>query len=250
MLENQSFASRQKVISYRTGGIVAPENSIAGIKNARNLGFQNVHFDVRLTADGVPILLANESLDLVTGASGLASELFFDQMNGLDIGSDYGNEYIGEKLPTLYQALSACAELEIRPIIELKPSAGQEGAIAEISVDILERIGKEKPLFPLIASKSALTLTTLMNIAPDVTRGLIWNDKLARDESSHEKLMCHCIFIPQQLITPQLVETLHQKKHSVIATNINDSIEAITVIEHKVDALVTAQIDAIGPYFF
>mgnify|MGYP002700627517 FL=1 len=89
-----------------------------------------------------------------------------------------------------------------------------------------------------------------MNIAPDVTRGLIWNDKLARDESSHEKLMCHCIFIPQQLITPQLVETLHQKKHSVIATNINDSIEAITVIEHKVDALVTAQIDAIGPYFF
>jgi hypothetical protein len=36
----------------------------------------------------------------------------------------------------------------------------------------------------------------------------------------------------------------------VIATNINDSIEAITVIEHKVDALVTAQIDAIGPYFF
>ena len=250
MLENQSLASRQKVISHRTGGIIAPENSLAGIRNARNLGFQNVHFDVRLTADGVPILLTNESLDLTTGAPGLISELFFDQINGLDIGSDYGNEYIGEKLPTLYQALSTCTELEIRPIIELKPSPGQERAIVEISIDILERVGQEKSLFPLIASESALTLTTLMNIAPDATRGLIWNDKLTQEESGYEKLMCHCIFIPQQLITSQLVETLHQKKHSVIATNINDSIEAITVIEHKVDALVTAQIDAIGPYFF
>ncbi|MDA1331011.1 MAG: glycerophosphodiester phosphodiesterase family protein [Proteobacteria bacterium] len=250
MLENRSFAAGQKVISQRTGGVIAPENSLAGIKHARNLGFQNIHFDVRLTADGIPILLTNESFDPSTGVSGLASEVFFDQINGLDIGSDYGNEYIGEKLPTLYQALSTCTELEIRPVIELKPSSAQERVIAEISVDILKTVNHEKKLFPLFASENTVTLTTLMDIAPDIFRGLIWNNELPQEASRYDKLMCHCVFIPQQLITPQLVDTLHRKKHSVIATNVNDSIEAITVIEHKVDALVTAQIDAIGPYFF
>tara|TARA_B110000483_G_scaffold236254_1_gene309037 strand:- start:207 stop:962 length:756 start_codon:yes stop_codon:yes gene_type:complete len=251
MLENQSFAARQKVISHRTGGIIAPENSLAGIKHARNLGFQNIHFDVRLTADGVPILLNQELLDPLTGtSSGLVSEIFFDQINGLDIGSDYGNEYIGEKLPTLYQALSTCVEHEMWPVIELKPSLNQEGAIAEISIDILRTVTQEKKIFPLIASQSALTLTTLMEISPDTFRGLIWNDELPQEASNHENLMCHCVFIPQQLITQELVNTLHQKKHSVIATNVNDSLEAITVVEHNVDALVTAQIDAIGPYFF
>lgn len=250
MLEIESFIGQQRVFSHRTGGVLAPENSIAGLKHARNLGFQNIQFDVRLTADGVPILRSDESIHITETSSILVSEVFFDQINNLDIGIDYGNEYIGEQLPTLYQAFSACTELGIRPIVELKPSIGQEQSIAEISIDILNRVGEDKILFPLVISESAPTLATLMNIAPEISRGLIWNKSLIEQPNDHEALMCQCVMIPIKLLSTQLIETLHRKQHSVIATSVNDSMDAITALEHKVDALVTGQIDSIGPYFF
>ncbi|MDC1312008.1 glycerophosphodiester phosphodiesterase family protein [Burkholderiales bacterium] len=250
MLKKESFVGRQRVFSHRTGGFLAPENSLAGLKHARNLGFQNIQFDVRLTADGVPILKSDESIHTTETSSILVSEVFFDQINGLDIGIDYGNEYIGEKLPTLYQAFSACTELAIRPIVELKPSIGQERSIAEISIDILNRVGQDKLLFPLVISENVSTLATLMNIAPEISRGLIWNNNLIDEPDDHEALKFQCVMIPLQLISSQLIEALHRKQHSVVATNINDSVDAITAVEHKIDALVTGQIDSIGPYFF
>jgi glycerophosphoryl diester phosphodiesterase len=250
MLDNHTFVGQQRVISYRTGGVSAPENSLAGLKHARNLGFQNIHFNVRLTADGIPVLASNEIICNNAAQESILSEVFFDQINSVDIGSDYGNEYIGETLPTLYQALSACIEPEIRPIIELTPSAGQERSISEICLDIIKSVGTEKVLFPLIVSRNALTLKTLMSISPDTTRGLIWNDNLLDNDNVHDDLMCHCVLIPNQIVTSKLVKTLHLRQLSVISTNINDSIEAVTAIEHKVDAIMTSQIDAIGPYFY
>ena len=251
MLEKESFIGQQRVFSHQTGGVLAPPNSLAGLIYARNLGFQNIHFDVRLTADGVPILRSEESIDVTDSTTTLVSEVFFDQINGLDIGIDYGNEYSGEKLPTLYQALSASTELGIRPIVELKASIGQEQSIAEISIDILNRVSREKLLFPLIIAENVLTLATLMDIAPKIARGLIWSNNLINEPSNndHEALMCQCVIIPIQLISVQLMETLHLRQYSVVATNINDSMDAITAAEHKVDAPVTAQIDSIGPYF-
>ena len=90
MLKIESFIGQQRVFSHRTGGVLAPENSIAGLKHARNLGFQNIQFDVRLTADGVPILRSDESIHITETSSILVSEVFFDQINNLDIGIDYG----------------------------------------------------------------------------------------------------------------------------------------------------------------
>lgn len=250
MLEKETYIGQQRVFSHKTGGVLAPENSLAGLKHARNLGFQNIHFDVRLTADGVPILRSDESIDASEMSKILVSEVFFDQINGLDIGIEYGNEYIGEQLPTLYQALSACTEPEIRPIIELKPSVGQEQSIAEISLDIISSVGQEKLLFPLIISENVLTLSTLMKSAPEISRGFIWNDNLIKETKDHEALMCQCILIPIHQLSTELVETLHLRQHSVVATNINDSMDALNAIEHKADALITGQIDSIGPYFF
>jgi glycerophosphoryl diester phosphodiesterase len=250
MLEKESYIGQQRVFSHRTAGVLAPENSLAGLKYARNLGFQNIHFDVRLTADGVPILRSDESIDAPEISKTLVSEVFFDQVNGFDIGIEYGNEYIGEQLPTLYQALSACTEPEIRPIIELKPSVGQEQSIAEISADIISSVGQDKLLFPLIISENVRTLATLMKIAPEISRGLIWNDDLVKEANDHTALMCQCVMISTQQLSIELVKTLHLRQHSVVATNINDSMDALTAVEHNVDALMTGQIDSIGPYFF
>ena len=45
------------IIAHRTSPRDAPENSLAGIRRSRELGADDVEIDVRLTRDGVPVML-------------------------------------------------------------------------------------------------------------------------------------------------------------------------------------------------
>lgn len=45
-----------RIVAHRACPLNAPENSLAGIKMARNLGADSVEIDIRLTSDGVPVL--------------------------------------------------------------------------------------------------------------------------------------------------------------------------------------------------
>jgi glycerophosphoryl diester phosphodiesterase len=45
------------IIAHRTSPLDAPENSLAGIRRSAELGADHVEIDVRLTRDGVPVML-------------------------------------------------------------------------------------------------------------------------------------------------------------------------------------------------
>ena len=52
-----------RVVGHRGGGALAPENTLAGIRKAAAMGFGGVEFDVVLSADKVPVLMHDETLD-------------------------------------------------------------------------------------------------------------------------------------------------------------------------------------------
>lgn len=56
------MSPRALVVAHRTCPLDAPENSLAGIARAAELGADAVELDVRLTKDGVPVLLHDRSL--------------------------------------------------------------------------------------------------------------------------------------------------------------------------------------------
>src|SRR5882724_5773943 len=51
------------VIGHRGAAAHAPENTLAGLRVAKQLGCNWVEFDVRLTADGAPVLCHDPSLE-------------------------------------------------------------------------------------------------------------------------------------------------------------------------------------------
>lgn len=114
--------SYPRIISHRCGGFLAPENSLAGLEAVACLGCKAVEFDVMLTADGVPILMHDETLDRTMGCSGRVAELTLAQIRAC-----------APQVPTLAEAIAECRRLDLWANIELKPSAGLEeetGAIA------------------------------------------------------------------------------------------------------------------------
>lgn len=127
------------VIGHRGAAGHAPENTIAGFKKAASLGVQWVEFDVRLTRDGVPIVFHDESLERTTDGRGKVSAQDWEEIQNLDAGKWFANEFSGEPIPTLEQALKAINELNLGANVEMKASPGREVETGHAVVSLLKK---------------------------------------------------------------------------------------------------------------
>jgi glycerophosphoryl diester phosphodiesterase len=125
------------VIAHRGDSHAAPENTVAAIRTAIANNLDYVEIDVRLTADGVPVLLHDVDVDRTTDGEGLLTDFSFAELRKLDAGSWFGQAYTGERVPTLEEALAAArggicvlADVKAAPnrkiVHQLKSFAGQE----------------------------------------------------------------------------------------------------------------------------
>ena len=134
-----------KIIAHRCGGSLAQENSIAGLEAAKRIGCRAVEFDVMLTADSVPILMHDETLDRTTQCRGAVATLTLEQIRAGD-----------PRVPTLAEAVGACARLGLWANIELKPSAGRDEETGAVACRWLARHWNGHGVISSFSAKSAL----------------------------------------------------------------------------------------------
>ena len=100
-------------IAHRGASAYAPENTLLAIRLATTMGADMVELDVRLTADGVPVVIHDATLQRLTGQGIRISDLTADDLQEIDLSE-------GQKVPTLYEAMELCRELAIGVYLELK----------------------------------------------------------------------------------------------------------------------------------
>jgi glycerophosphoryl diester phosphodiesterase len=89
-------------IGHRGAAGHAPENTLAAIQKGIALGVDFVEIDVRRTADGVLVVLHDETVNRTTNGRGRVDQLSIRDLKKLDAGS-------GEDIPTLEEVLKAVA---------------------------------------------------------------------------------------------------------------------------------------------
>ena len=89
-------------IAHRGASAIAPENTLASIHAAIALGVDYVETDVRLTQDGVPILLHDADLNRTGGMSHSlpVHQLSFKEIQKADAGTWFDQKFAGEKVPS------------------------------------------------------------------------------------------------------------------------------------------------------
>jgi glycerophosphoryl diester phosphodiesterase len=126
------------LIGHRGLAARAPENTIASIEAAIRAGLSWIEFDVRLTADRVPVLLHDASLDRTTNGTGRVAELSLEDLRSVDAGARFDLAFAGERIPTLDRALDAI-EGRATAVIEMKVDGPGEEALAHAVLRVLER---------------------------------------------------------------------------------------------------------------
>lgn len=104
LLDEESLAA----VAHRGCWQNAPENSIAAIRSCEARGIRIVEIDVRLTRDGVPVLIHDGTVDRTTTGTGPVSDLTLLQLQQLALlnrdGSD-PSDVTDEAIPTLADVL-------------------------------------------------------------------------------------------------------------------------------------------------
>ena len=145
----------------------APENSIAALEAALGVpGCDGVEFDVRLSSDGVPVLLHDETLQRVQGRPEPVDEVPARQLEDLGV-------------PTLADALQAIPHrsainvdlkgLHDRTVVEVLASGRGpglvNGVVSSFEPETLERVAGLAPAWPRWLNAHDLSAATIHRAA-------------------------------------------------------------------------------------
>src|SRR6185436_15775814 len=108
---------RPLILGHRGASAVAPENTLAAFTRAILDGAEGIEFDVRLSRDGVPMVIHDASLRRTALIDRQVCDLTCEQLQMIDVGSWFSQKpsearvlspessYSEERLPTLNQVL-------------------------------------------------------------------------------------------------------------------------------------------------
>jgi glycerophosphoryl diester phosphodiesterase len=74
------------VFAHRGGAKLAPENTMLAIDNGMSLGADGLEIDTHLSADGIPVVIHDPTLDRTTDRTGPVSALTADELARVDAG--------------------------------------------------------------------------------------------------------------------------------------------------------------------
>ncbi|MFT4258197.1 glycerophosphodiester phosphodiesterase [Microbacterium sp.] len=108
------------VVAHRGASTMAPENTLPAIAAAADAHADYVEIDIRMSSDGVPVVIHDSTVDRTTDGTGSVSALTLAELQRLDAGSWFSQEYAGIRIPTLEQVLALTAETRLSIVIEYK----------------------------------------------------------------------------------------------------------------------------------
>ena len=238
-----------RIIAHRGGGVLAPENTLAGLELARNLGFEGAEFDVKLTEDGTPILMHDDTLDRTTDRQGPVADYTYLEISEFDAGAWFGNEFIGEPVPAFAAAAALCQQAGLWANVEIKPCPGRERETGEVVARMAKLLWSGAELSPLLSSFSAIALEAAAVEAPELPRALLVEDVPVNWQAQMQRLQCVSLHASHRYLSGALVKAVHEAGYGVLAYTVNDSELALDLLDWGVDALVTDQLDVISPNF-
>ena len=139
-------SDRPLIFAHRGGAKLAPENTLPAIDNGMALGSDGLEIDVQLSADGIPVVIHDHTLDRTTDRSGPVSALTAAELARVDAGYrfeiDGKHPFRGQGIgvPLLDEVL---AKHQTRVIIEMKggqPELARAVAASIRKADALDRI--------------------------------------------------------------------------------------------------------------
>lgn len=161
------------LVGHRGVAAHAPENTLASLRKAAEMGMLWVEFDVRLSRDGHLVLFHDEHLSRTTNGRGRLGDHDLAMLKKLDAGSGFSFAFRGEPIPTLTEAVEVLQAHGLGANIEIKSDRGREMETAEAVVQTLRTVWPSALPLPIISSFNSAALALSAAAAPEWEHALV-----------------------------------------------------------------------------
>lgn len=237
------------IVAHRGGGALAPENTLAAIDVGAQHGHKMIEFDAKLSQDGHIFLLHDDTLERTSNGWGVAGELPWDKLVGLDAGSWYSSQFNGERLPLLSEVAKRCEQYGMAANIEIKPTTGCDEQTGRVVALAARELWRNHPVAPLLSSFSVEALAAAQQAAPELPRGLLLDEWEDDWRNLTTRLGCVSIHLNHRLLDEARVRALKDAGLRILVYTVNQPDRARTLLQWGVDCICTDRIDLIGPQF-
>ena len=228
-------------IAHRGASAVAPQNTLAAFRRAAELGADGVELDVHLSADLVPVVIHDSTVDRTTDGTGRVADLPLAALKELDAGSWFDPTFAGERIPTLEEVFEEIGK-SLLINVELKPEPGRGRGLEAAVVRLVARHGLTDRV--LLSSFDPFALRRTRRLSPHIPVGFLYEtaplSRLARLLAwAMPDLQPQAIHPHWRLIRPSTVRRAHARGRRVIAWTVDEPEEMRRLIAMEVDGIIT-----------
>jgi glycerophosphoryl diester phosphodiesterase len=242
-------------IAHRGAGQLAPENTLAAFRLGASHGYRMFECDVKLSNDGVPFLLHDDSLTRTTNAPeklGTDGDVIggnhaWSVLAQLDAGSWHSRRFAGEPLPTLEAIARYCLRNAYCLNIELKPTPGLERQTGEVVARHAARLWQNASVPPLLTSFDVPALEAAMAAQPELPRGLLLEALWPGWPETAQRLGCVAIICDHVLWDQVSLTQAKSAGFKTLSYTVNDEATARRLLDLGVDGLITDRVDLFTP---
>jgi glycerophosphoryl diester phosphodiesterase len=220
-----------KVIGHRGAMAYAPENTLASFREARRRGATWVEIDVKLTSDGVPIVMHDASLKRTMGIDRLVAET--------------PRAELPNEVPTFEEAIACFQELGRGCNVEIKPCEGREAETARATVATLRRCWPSILPPPLLSSFKPDSLTAARDAAPEFARAILLRELDDDWRVRTDAVGAVGVNTDGKKLTPGRAREVKQAGFALSAYTINDATQARALVAMGVDCIITDMPDVV-----
>jgi glycerophosphoryl diester phosphodiesterase len=221
---------------------------MAAFRLALELGADGVELDVHLSADGVPVVLHDFTLDATTDGTGPVSALPLAELRELDAGSSFDASFAGERIPTLEEVFGELGQ-DLLINVELKTMQRDDGGLGQAVVELVKRHGLADRV--LISSFNPFALQTVSRLDSRIPLGFLYAPGTlflaTRLLAAFMRSMTPAAINPHwALIREATVERAHARDRRVVAWTVDEPDRMRRLAEWGVDAIITNYPDRLG----
>ncbi|MER5291598.1 glycerophosphodiester phosphodiesterase family protein [Streptomyces pharetrae] len=256
----EAAGERPAVIAHRGASAYAPENTLAAVDKAAELGIEWVENDVQRTKDGELVVIHDDSLRRTTDVETVfpdrapwqVRDFTAAEIARLDAGSWFGPAYAGARVPTLEEYLRRVESHHQKLLLEIKKPELYPG----IERDTLKVLANEGWLDRahvtgrlVVQSFSADSMRTVHALRPAVRTGFLGSPPVA--ELPGYALFVDEINPPYGALSTGYVSSVHAvsgahgRKLRVSTWTVDSADTARTVASYGVDGIITNRPDVV-----
>jgi glycerophosphoryl diester phosphodiesterase len=220
-----------KVIGHRGAMAYAPENTLESMREAARRGATWVEIDVKLTADGVPILMHDDSLKRTMGIDRPVAQT--------------PRAELPAAVPTFEAAIECFRELGLGCNVEIKPCEGREAETGRVAVETLRRCWPASLPAPLLSSFKGASLRAARDAAPEFARALLVSELSDDWQARAEAVGAAGMNVGRRKLTAAGAVAIKRAGYKLSVWTVNDPDEARAILGMGADCIITDRPDVI-----